>query len=185
MRAFSLRNPDIDVPSAADYVANWTGLDAEIAQQLAFEQQYLEFDRHLLANLQSVPSLHPHYAPLQLDLSLRGGAIKSHVVFACAVIEGALAAYGEKIGLAAPGRLLRQPLGGVMTEWSPGGTPRAEVAPIWRQLELLKRYRNFIHLGKAAASPDAYWRNLLAEEANLLEAIDICIAHLVVLCRVP
>lgn len=150
----------------------------DVAQQLGFEQQYLEFHKYLLQNLQSVPDTHPHYTPRPIDLSLRAGAVKAYVVFGCSVIEGALAAWGERIGVGAPGTLMKKPLGGLLAAWEVSGAPRSEVVPIWPQLQLLKQYRNFIHLGRSVMDPDAYWQNILAQEANLIAAVDEAISYL-------
>jgi hypothetical protein len=150
-----------------------------IAHQLAFEEQYLKFQRHLLENLQSVPSGSSRYAPSLLALSLRAGAVKSYIVFASSIIEGALAAWGENLGLTTtPGSLYKKTLGGLLSKWESGGTPRVVVAPIWAHLQLLKEYRNFIHLARAAASPDAYWQQILDREAELLTAADETIEYL-------
>lgn len=179
MRIFSLRQPRYEIPPAVCFVFRWAGLPIEIAQQLAFEEQYLQFQKYLLLNLQSVLQEKPNWVPMSLSLSLRAGAVKAYVVFAASIVEGALAAWGEKIGLAGQGQLLSKPLGAVLRAWeADDGQPRAEISPIWAQLQLIKTYRNFVHMGRAAADAEAYWVNILAQEVALLSAVDDTLAHL-------
>lgn len=179
MRTFTLNNPNFDIPASGGLLFRWAGLDMEIAHQLAFEEQYLQFQRHLLENLQSIPAGNTTYKPSKLSLSVRAGAVKSYIVFACSIIEGALAAWGESLGLtSSPGSLYKQTLGGLLRSWECGGKPRSEVAPIWGHLQLLREYRNFIHLARAASSPDAYWQQILDREVELLRAVDESIEYL-------
>ena len=179
MRIFSLRQPRYEIPPAVGFVFRWAGLPMEIAQQLAFEEQYLQFQKYLLQNLQSVPQENPNWVPMSLSLSIRAGAVKAYVVFAASIVEGALAAWGERIGVAGQGQLLSKPLGAVLRAWElDDGQPREEIAAVWPQLQLIKTYRNFVHMGRAAAEADAYWANLLAQEAALLLAVDETLAHL-------
>lgn len=184
MRKFSLRNPDFEIPSSGGLIFRWAGLDMEIANQLAFEEQYLRFHKHLLENLQSVPSESPDFNPSPLSLSIRAGAIKSYIIFATSLLEGALAALGERRGFARePGSLYKKTFGGLLTIWKDGEIPKHEVAPIWAQLQLLKEYRNFIHLGNAAANEKAYWQQILDRENELLVAVDVSIEHMVTQCN--
>jgi hypothetical protein len=172
MRRFSLKNPDFEIPHMGNLMWGWSGLETGVATQLAFEEQYLKFHRYLLDNLQSTPTEYPDWSPRALPLSLRGGAIKAYVVFACSMIEGALAAWGAQIGLERKSELFKHPLGALLKAWQESGTLRNEIAPIWKQLELLKNHRNFIHLGREASDPDAYWKNIVDKESELITAVD-------------
>jgi len=184
MRTFTLRNPDFEIPATGGLIFRWAGLDMEIATQLAFEEQYLRFQRHLLENLQSTPAGSTGFAPSSISLSVRAGAVKSYVIFASSILEGALAALGENLALTiTPGSLYKKTLGGLLQVWKHEGVPRAEIAPIWEQLQLLKNHRNYIHLGNAATNEDAYWQQILDREADLLTAIDVSIEHMVSLCN--
>lgn len=60
--------------------------------------------------------------------------------------------------------------------------PREEVRMIWEELQLLKRHRNFIHLGNAAGSEDAYWKEIIDSEARILMSADKVIQHLAAIC---
>jgi hypothetical protein len=185
MRRFTLRNSDYEVPKAGLLLFRWGALDMRIANQLAFEEQFLNFQRHLLENLQSSPTENPDRPSRPLSLSLRAGAIKSYVVFASSIIEGALAAWGENVVLTKnPGSLYKKTLGGLLNAWEVDGQPREEVQPIWDHLQLLKNHRNFIHLGNAANDPAAYWQEIIDNEAELLSAVDNVINYLSGQCGV-
>lgn len=179
MRIFSLRNDHNDIRHAGVAAFRWGALDPEIAHQIGFEEQYLEFHRYLLENLQSVPEENPHYAPRPISLSLRAGAIKAYVVFACSIIEGVLANWGKHLAISnRPDQLSNKPFGGLLKAWCVEEKPRDEIAPIWNELNLLLEYRNFVHLGRAVANDNAYWQNILDREQELLSAVDQCLAHL-------
>jgi len=183
MRIFSLRNDRTDVRPAGVAVFRWGALDPEIAHQIGFEEQYLEFHRYLLENLQSVPEEKPYYAPRPISLSLRAGAVKAFVVFSCSIIEGVLANWGKKLEISNhPNQLSKRPLGGLLRAWCVDGQPRGEIAPIWDDLNLILEYRNFIHLERAVANDNAYWQNILDREQELLSSVDRCLAHLSECC---
>ena len=185
MRIFSLRNNQFAISVAGVSVFRWGGLDTDIAHQIGFEEQYLKFHRYLLENLQSVPEENPHYTPRPMALSLRAGAVKAYVVFACSIIEGVLANWGKNLGVTdKPEKLAQKPFGALLKAWCvEEGQPRDEIAPIWGELNLLLEYRNFVHLGRAVASDNAYWQNILDREKELLRAVDSCFSHLSGLCN--
>lgn len=183
MRRFTLREPDFDIPQTVGLSFRWSGIDSELANQLAFQEQFLRFFRHLLENLQSVPSDSPGWNPLPLSLSLRGGAIKAYVQLAVSVAEGALAGLAESLNLGRNGEDLRKlAFGALLDRWSTNNVPREEVRMIWEELQLLKRHRNFIHLGNAAGSEDAYWKEIIDSEAGILMFADRVTQHLAAIC---
>lgn len=47
MRIFSLRNDRFAISDAGVSVFRWGELDAEIAHQIGFDEQYLQFHRYL------------------------------------------------------------------------------------------------------------------------------------------
>lgn len=154
-----------------------------MVSQLAYQEQFLRFFRFVLENLQSTPAENPNWAPRALSLSLRAGAIKAYVQLAGSIIEGALAAQAARIGIDQAERLYRKPLGPLLRAWMRDGAPRPELAAIWDDLQMLKRYRNFIHLGNAAENPDAYWQEVVGAEEALLGAADRAIEHLSTIIR--
>ena len=182
-RNYHLNEPDFDMPVAD--IERWSGLnDKGVADQVAFQEQFLQFFRHLLENIQSVPSGSSGFQPTRLSLSVRAGAIKSYVLTAVSIIEGALMCHALKRGLADEDRLKRATYGQLLGIWADDdGDPLPEVAPIWDDLKLLHKYRNYIHLGPASRSPDAYWQAINDREADLLAACDRAIDHLSALDR--
>lgn len=179
MRKFSLTNDKYEISEAIGSLFDWDMLDTEVAHQIGFEEQYLQFHRYLLENLCSVPVEHPEYHPRQIDLSLRAGAIKAYIVLACSIIEAVLASWAKQIGLSNNvDRLMRLPFGALLDLWSMNGEPRLEIAPIWGHLNLLLQYRNFIHLGRAITDQSAYWKNILDRERDLLSAVDMSLNYL-------
>lgn len=185
MRIFSLRNNRASIPQANVAIFKWAALDIEVARQIGFQEQYLNFHKYLLENLQSVPEESQHYAPRPISLSLRAGAVKAYVVLACSIIEGVLANWGAKQAVSPkPETLLKKPLGGLLRAWCiEDGLPRDEIAPIWNDLTLLHEYRNFVHLGRAVGNDNAYWQNVLERENDLVEAADRCVAYLAECCK--
>lgn len=178
-RKFSLANEYYEITPAVVSLFKWDHLDIDVSHQLGFEEQYLEFHRYLLENLRSVPAEYPNREPWPLGLSLRAGAVKAYVVLASSIVEGALASWGKELGICRkPEQLMKLPLGGLLKSWAPDGSPRSEVEPIWKELNLLLEYRNFIHLGKSATDENAYWKNVLERESELLAAADKAIDYL-------
>ena len=185
MRRFALRNPDFDVSRKDALLVRWVGLaNHDTAVQLAYQEQYLEFQRHLLENLQSAPAENPDWRPRPLALSLRAGAIKAYVLSAVAILDAALAAFGTARGVQRrEGEdLYDLTFGQLLGRWGPDGAPREEIAPIWDKLRLLHGYRNHVHLARAA-DDDAYWQDVLEREADLLRACDECIDFLAEHCN--
>lgn len=184
MRIFSLRNDRAEIQPAVVAVFRWAALDTEIAHQIGFEEQYLHFHKYLLENLQSVPQENPHYTPRIISLSLRAGAVKAYIIFACSIIEGVLANWGKVLEISnQPEMLSKKPFGALLKAWCVDkDQPRREIAAIWDDLNLLLEYRNFIHLGKAVASERAYWQDILNKEDQLLSAVDRCLGHLADSC---
>jgi hypothetical protein len=178
LRRFFLSNPDFEVPSNQGLVFNWSALDTELAYQIAFQQQFLRFYKHLLENLQSVPSENPEWAPRQLSLSLRAGAVKTYVLIGVSIAEAALFGLAVRRGLGTRNQLRRHTYGQLLGVWSEEGEPRPEVQEIWAQLRLLNRYRNHIHLANAADDPHAYWDEILNQENDLIGAVDVVVQEL-------
>ncbi|MGD9598801.1 MAG: hypothetical protein AB7V24_10280 [Steroidobacteraceae bacterium] len=160
----------------------WSGIDNEMTVQLAYQEQFLRFFRHLLENLQHSSVENPAWASMPLSLSLRAGAIKAYVQCVVSILEGALAAAGARVGLPGANNFHRMAYGQLLGAWARDNQPRPEVAAIWDDLQLLKKCRNFIHLGNAAANDDAYWQSIVESEQDLLQAADRAIAHVSALC---
>ncbi len=177
-RIFSLANGEFQVPAAGALEFGWVALESDIRSQLAFQEQFLLFFRHLYQNLQSVPIENPHWNPIPLSLSLKAGALKTYVLAAVAIIEGALAELAAIRGLGEREMLHRKTFGSLLRGVEESAALRAEFEPIWIHLVLLKRYRNFVHLGNAANAAEAYWQDVLNNEAQLLAACDVTIQWL-------
>lgn len=177
-RIFSLADGEFQIPAAGGLEFGWAALESDIRSQIAFQQQFLLFFRFLYQNLQSVPSENPHWNPIPLALSLKAGALKTYVMAAVAIIEGALAELGSRRGLGTREVLHRKPFGALLNIVEKSAALRAELDPVWDHLALLKQYRNFIHLGNAANAPEAYWQDVLNNEAALLAACDTTIQWL-------
>ena len=182
-RIFSLANQTFDVPAAGGLQFGWAELPNDIGVQIAFQQQFLEFFRFLYSNLQSVPEQNPNLAPMQLSLSLRAGALKTYVLAAVSIMEGAIAEMAADRQLGAREVLHRYPFGRLLGVLGDSAPVRQEFDPIWGRLQLLKQYRNFVHLGNAAQNPQAYWQDVLNNEAALLEACDTVIQWLSAKCN--
>jgi hypothetical protein len=177
-RIFSLANGEFQVPAAGGLEFGWAALEPEIRSQIAFQEQFLRFLRHLYQNLQSVPIENPHWNPTPLSLSLKAGALKTYILAAVSIIEGALAELATIRGLGEREALHRKAFGSLLRSVEGNAALRAEFDPIWNHLVLLKRYRNFVHLGNAASAAEAYWQDVLNNEAPLLAACDTTIQWL-------
>ena len=179
VRTFTLRNPEFEVPLNLGLLFRWGGVVRhDVAVQLAYQEQYLQFQRHLLENLQSTSLEHPDWHPIALSLSLRAGAIKTYVISAVAVLEGALAGFGGARQICAnPDDLYDLTFGQLLGRWSNNGIPRSEIEPIWQDLQLLRTYRNHVHLARAA-DDEAYWQDVVAREQELLRSADRCLEFL-------
>lgn len=183
MRIFSLKNSKFDIPKATQYILHWADLPHEIYNEVMYRQQFLVFHRYLIENLQSVSEDQPNYAPKPLSLSLRAGAIQSYVVLAVSIIEVGLAGLAEiKAIVDNPQELYSKTYGAILKVWSTDGQPKKEVEPIWQDLQLLKKFRNHIHLDNAASDKDSYWKEVLKQETNLLKACDKTLSYLSDLC---
>lgn len=186
MRRFSLANPDFEIPPIDYLELEWAGAaDRPLARQLGFQTQFARFFEHLLHNLQSVPSETPNWQPTPLDLSLRAGVICTYVLLTVSIAEAALAALGEerRLGRRA-GALYGQTFGALLDSWCAAGQPKEEIADIWPQLQLLKDVRNYVHLPNAANNDEAYWRQILAREAEIVAAANSVIDHLRNMCHI-
>ena len=186
MRRFSLANPDFEIPPIDQLELEWAGAaDRSLARQLGFQVQFAQFFEHLLRNLQSVPSETPNWRPTPLDLSLRAGVIRTYVLLTVSVAEAALAVLGERRQL---GRrrddLYNRTFGALLEVWRSDGQPRQEIEAIWPQLQLLKDVRNYVHLPNAANNDEAYWRQILAREDEIIAASNAVIHHLQNMCHI-
>lgn len=171
-RIFSLANPQFEIPETCGLQFSWASLDGEIGLQVAFQEQFLCFYRYLYENLQSTPKTDPNQGPYKLSLSLRAGALKIYILAACSIIEGVLAELAAMRDLGDQEELHRLSFGRLLQKFERERAVLDEFQPIWGHLKLLKKYRNFVHLGNAAKSEQAYWRDILDQEANLLDACD-------------
>ena len=181
-RVFSLRNPHFEIPAQATLAAGWPTLQFEIREQIAYQEQFLKFFRHLFENLQSVPEERPNWNPWGISLSLRAGAIKVYVLGAVSIIEGALAELAVTRGLGTREALHKRSFGQLLEIAERVPSVRAELEPIWTSLRFLKKYRNFIHVGNAANDSDAYWREILNNEVALFQACDTVISWIAAKC---
>ena len=177
-RIFSLRNEVFEVPVAMGLHFGWAGIDHEVGSQIAFQEQFLSFYRFLYENIQSVPQENPHFAPRPISLSLRAGALKAYVLTATSIIEGALAELLANRGVQNREALHRRTFGQLLGIIERNEQLLESFNEIWEQLVLIKRYRNFVHLGNAAHDQNAYWQDLLEQEGNLLAACDATIEWL-------
>ncbi len=177
-RSFSFLNPNYEPPNAmAMRVFGWQNMtNREVAEQISFQQQLLYFLEYQLDNLVHSDPLQPDRRPMPLGLSLRAGVVKAYALAAASIIEGALSELGSLRGHDAE-MLHRKPLGGVLTYFSQH-MPH-EIAEITDDLQVVKRYRDYVHLGRAAQNAEtSYWENVLANERNIRDAVDRVISHL-------
>lgn len=184
-RIFSLANPEFEIPSINHLELEWAGAaQGDLARQIGFQDQFRQLFRHLFQNLQSVPTENPGWNPIPISLSVRAGAVKTYVLLSVSIAEGALAALGEERGLGRrEGELFQKTFGPLLTAWEEDGQPRPEVDDIWEDMQLLKRYRNYVHLNRAAQD-EAAWQGILENEENILRASDRVVDHLRRLCHV-
>jgi hypothetical protein len=184
-RIFSLANPEFEIPSINHLELEWAGAaQGDLARQIGFQDQFRRLFRYIFLNLQSVPGERPNWNPRPLALSVRAGAIKTYVLLSVSIAEGALAALGEERNLGRrEGELFQRTFGGLLTAWEENGRPRAEVANIWEDMQLLKRYRNYVHLNRAAQE-EAGWQEILENEQHVLGAADNVVSHLRNLCHI-
>jgi hypothetical protein len=186
VRRFSLADPDFEIPPIHHLELEWAGAShTDLARQIGFQDQFRQFFRYLLGNLQSCPTKSPEWSPQSLSLSLRAGAIRTYMLLSVSIAEGALAALGEERKLGKkPGELYQRTFGSLLAAWEKNGQPRSEVEVIWPELQTLKRYRNYVHLSRAATDEEAYWKEILEKEQELLDAADAVVSHLRDLCHV-
>lgn len=186
MRRFSLNNPDFEISPIHHLELEWAGATHQsLARQLGFQVQFAQFFKHLLENLQSVPTQNPDWRPVALSLSVRAGAVRTYALLAVSIAEAALAALGEERGLGRrPGELYDRTFGALLKAWEDDGQPPQEMVAIWQHLQLLKDVRNYIHLSRAAGADEAYWQEILARERDILAACDAVVDHLRDMCHV-
>jgi hypothetical protein len=104
--------------------------------------------------------------------------VKTYVLLAVSIAEGALAALGEERHLGRrPGELYQKTFGQLLEVWKDGDNPRDEVAEIWEDLLTLRRYRNVVHLNRAAED-NITWQQILENEAPILDSADRVVDHL-------
>lgn len=185
-RRFSLNNPDYEIPIIGHLELEWAGAaHQELARQIGFQDQFRQLFKHLYQNLQSVPSDNPEWIPRPLSLSVRAGAVKTYVLLTVSIAEGALAALGEERGLGKKkGELYGRMFGGLLSAWELDGAPHNDVIGIWEHLQLLKKYRNYIHLNKAAQDEGSSWQDIVENEERIINACDVVIDTLRNMCHV-
>ena len=184
-RILSFANAEFEIPSINHLELEWAGAaQGELARQIGFQDQFRQLFRHVFESLQSVPSENPDWNPRPLAFSARAGAIKTYVLLSVSISEGALAALGEERQLGRrEGDLFQKTFGALLTAWEQDGRPRAEIADIWDDMQLLKRYRNYVHLNRAAQD-EVSWQGILENERQILAACDRVVDRLRELCHV-
>ncbi len=184
-RIFSLANPEFEIPSISHLELEWAGAAQEdLARQIGFQDQFRRLYRHIFLSLQSVPAENPDWNPRPLALSVRAGAIKTYVLLSVSIAEGALAALGEERNLGRRnGDLFQRTFGSLLAAWEENGQPRPEVADVWEDMQLLRRYRNYVHLNRAAQE-QAEWQEILENEQRIFVAADNVVNHLRNLCHI-
>lgn len=182
MRRFFLQDPDFEIPSTDGLVFRWSALDDELAYQIAYQEQFLRFQQHLLTNLQSVPSENPDWAATSLSLSLRAGAIKTCTLLAVSIAEGALLGLAIQRELGTWEQLHHKTYGQLLQFWDTEER-RETLGAHWNGLRLLNQYRNYVHLANAANDNRAYWRDVLNHENELVAAVEGTLNGLSDLCN--
>ena len=167
-RIFSLAEPVFDIPMVNHLELEWAGAaHEELARQIGFQDQFRQLYRHIFMSLQSVPQENSDWRPRPLALSARAGAIKTYVLLTVSIAEGALAALGEERQLGRREGELSENICQLLDAWQVDDQPRLEVAGIWDDLQLLKTYRNIVHLNRAAQHR-ATWQEILERENEIL-----------------
>lgn len=184
-RVFSLAVDEFEIPSIHHLELEWAGAAHEqLARQIGFQDQFRRLYRHIFLQLQSVPADRRNLPPMPLSLSVRAGAIKAYVLLTVSIAEGALAALGDERGLGArPGELYQRTFGQLLSAWVENSVPRPEVAEIWDHLQLLNRYRNYVHLNRAVQQ-QVTWQDVIQNEQVILDAAERVVAHLKELCHI-
>jgi hypothetical protein len=178
-RIFSIRRIPFTVPHAQSFHFTWLpAFDWEVGVQLSYQQQFLEFFRFLIHNIESVPEKNQDWAPLALSLSLRAGAVKTYVIAAASMVEGVLLEILFRRKMLERDSATRMTFGRVLDVIDKNAELKAEFADVWDRLQLLKQYRNFVHLANAAKNEQAYWMDVANREQELFNACDSVIAWL-------
>ena len=180
---FFFKEPTFSIqPLKSGAVFKWQRLKNPAVQYaVAAEEQYLSFHLYMLKQLRHTEAgkcSEPPYA-MELDLSVRAGAVKAAILIAASIIEAALRSLAELRGYPLNADPKKRTFGNVIRSWEVNGQPQPEVAAIWPQIKAMHETRNYVHLHKAAGSPDASWPEVLKSEEALLngalEAIN-CVA---------
>lgn len=187
MREFSLKDSCFEVPSTLGLSFCWANLcDQELASQVCFQEQFLRFFRYMLENLQSRECGKNWQQPLPLSLSLRAGAIKFYVLSVASLAEAVLASVAEtRKYTKLPKEVHHRTFGKVLEAWKYSGAPQRDIAPFWDDLQLIKKYRDYVHLGRASVEPDSYWQDINASERSILSACDRVMQCLAAICDSP
>jgi len=166
-RRFSFVPDTFDTPSIDVLRDAWRNIpDIQARNVIAVEAQYLAFHHFLLDSLRHEPIEGGDRIPI--GLSVRAGALKAATLVCASIAEAALRAHAEARNYPLNPNPRRRTFGALIGAWqSPQGTPRADVAGIWPQLDRLHAHRNTVHL-YAAVNGDFY-DILFAERQSLTE----------------
>ncbi len=178
---FFFVNPTFEIqPLRPVAVTKWQHLrNADVQYAIAAEEQYLCFHLFMLDNLRHTQAgrlADPPYK-YELGLSVRAGAVKAAVLVAASILEAALRALAEARGYTLNADPRRRTFGNVIQAWKIRDAPRPEVAGIWSHVLAIHEVRNFVHLHKAAGTPNAAWDEVLQSERQLLTGALEAIRH--------
>jgi hypothetical protein len=170
MTYFLFEQPEYTIPSIANLKSDWANIaDTTIRKFIATENQYLTFHRHMILGQLKFKKSETD-TPSNLILSVRAGAIKSAILMGVSIIEAALRFHFEANG----GNGNGAGLGKILRLWPEQGLPRLAC---WSNINVLRDFRNNIHLYKAAET-DAEWATVIAEETSLLDKLDVIFTEL-------
>lgn len=169
-RHFSLQPPEYQVPVIDDLRWEWRNVpNADARNVIAVEAQYLEFHRYLLESLRHRDPAGGDAIPL--GLSVRAGALKTATLVCASIAEATLRSHAERRGYQLPANPRHRTFGKVLGAWRQAdGTPRAEIAPVWTQLQDLHSGRNNIHLYGAIEQGGSFYDVLQSETQSLADA---------------
>jgi hypothetical protein len=169
-RRFCFAPDHYRTPTVAEFRHAWRRLPyPEARNVVAIENQYLDFHRYLIESIRHQATTGGEAIPL--GLSLRAGSLKAASLICGAIAEAALRAHAEARGYELPAQPRLRTLGRVLGAWQDRRKrPRADVAPIWDELQRLHLGRNNVHLYRTVEARSSFYQILAMEKVSLDEA---------------
>jgi hypothetical protein len=178
---FILQPASFSIPTMPSLRTLWNNIpNPKVRDSICQEYQYLQFHQFLLDNLRHTTlgkASSPPYA-YKINWTVRAGAIKASILLCGSIAEAALRAHAEKRGYPLHSNLRSRTFGNVLKAWKPGTVGHHDISAIWADLTSLQDTRNNIHLFKAANDPNADYKQVLANEEQILKNANTILAAL-------